>query len=82
MQDCADFGSLRMDQRFEIMNEELASVCSKFAHGKVNIFIKKVCLRNIRNNKAFAKSVFYTRILLCESTMNLHGIRLDFQLVK
>ena len=41
MQDCADFGSLRMDQRFEIMNEELASVCSKFSHGKVNLLQNK-----------------------------------------
>lgn len=33
MQECGDFDDLRMDQRFEVRNDELASICSKFAPG-------------------------------------------------
>ena len=30
---CGTFEDTRLEQRFEVMNEELSSVCAKFAHG-------------------------------------------------
>ena len=40
MERCGDFIDMRMDQRMEVRNDELASVCSKFAQGnfKSNIY--------------------------------------------
>lgn len=33
MQECADFYDSQLEQRFAVLNEELHSVCSKFATG-------------------------------------------------
>ena len=32
---CGIFDDARMEQRFEVMNDELSSVCAKFAHGMI-----------------------------------------------
>ena len=34
---CGTFDDMRLEQRFEVMNEELSSVCSKFAHGNTSM---------------------------------------------
>jgi len=36
MQPCADFFDMKMEQRFAVMNEELNSVCSKYAVGMIS----------------------------------------------
>ena len=33
MEDCGDFSDMRLDQRFEVRNDEIASICSKFSQG-------------------------------------------------
>ena len=33
MERCGDFVEMRLDQRLEVRNDEIASVCSKFAQG-------------------------------------------------
>ena len=53
MQDCGDFNDLRMDQRFEVRNDELASICSKFAAGGFSNF--------------FHFLVFSLKLLPCQS---------------
>lgn len=35
---CTNFDHARLDQRFEVVDEEIASVCSKFAKSEFHVF--------------------------------------------
>eukprot|EP00112_Aurelia_sp_Birch-Aquarium-sp1_P010422 Seg2224.1 transcript_id=Seg2224.1/GoldUCD/mRNA.D3Y31 product=Fucolectin-1 protein_id=Seg2224.1/GoldUCD/D3Y31 len=51
MQECGDFDDLRMDQRFEVRNDELASICSKFAP---DIALMKAAVQSSTSHNGFA----------------------------
>ena len=54
MERCGDFVEMRLDQRLEIRNDEIASVCSKFAQGSVSY--ANLCLNILE--KVLMKCIF------------------------
>eukprot|EP00795_Rhopilema_esculentum_P012584 gene12584-3284_t len=51
MEPCGIFDDMRIEQRFQVMNEELASVCSKFSH---DIAMHKTAVQSSTNYNGFA----------------------------
>ena len=42
LEKCTNFDEARLDQRFEIMDESVASICSKFARSKFTVFLRSM----------------------------------------
>ena len=38
---CGYFDQARLDQRFEVVDEEIVSICSKFARSKLHVFLTR-----------------------------------------
>ena len=45
---CGYFDQARLDQRFEVVDEEIVSICSKFARSKLHVFLTQQDLTGSR----------------------------------
>ena len=45
---CGYFDQARLDQRFEVVDEEIVSICSKFARSKLHVFLNQQDLTGSR----------------------------------
>ena len=59
---CGYFDQARLDQRFEVVDEEIVSICSKFARSKLHVFLTQQDLTGLRAQfLEFANNMLFSR---------------------